>query len=626
MKTTWLALACAASCVVASSAAPPALVRSEPATGSHKVSTQIGVLRFYFDQNMDQDTWTFWQSSRGEFPPQAGANDNPWRDPRCVELRVAALQPETAYAIQLNSAARQGFRSASDDEPLPITTVVFTTEAVGSPAAGVPSPPSGRARSEIGVSGNDRPPCPAGWTDFNNPVIGLQAHVPSNYWVRLRGGVLLTVEQQGNPSTMAFMLPFRPRAGVPAEAIAGQFAKFVAESEPKFQAQVVGQAAPERAVSRFTSVVSGQPVEGRYCTLLAAGGTMAFVIGVMAPTGQLEKERPGLQQIARGFGFSPPRGRWITYASPAGGFTMTMPEGWQVQSGDGRSGKDNIDWVASDPRRPLSRAFQWCPRYCSPALLQDPLHVLRGYQAAQFANHPQVIQASLSQLAQDVRLLKQTVNQPLTDLFRRLNQQVAQLLASLNAGQIDIVVYDCLAEARVDGQPVLVAFVAGLQTMAINGGVMGNLMDLSVTLRGWCASPDPFVLDSPVLEKVCASMQLTPAFIQRIAQGNQQAATKIRETYAHMNQIDDQIRQSRWDTMGAIAEMNYDTLRDTGGYVNEATGRIEQIVPEKLVKNSHGEVVSREEVERGVSADSATVLRDAHTGDYMRGVYGRIEF
>jgi hypothetical protein len=46
-------------------------------------------------------------------------------------------------------------------------------------------------------------------------------------------------------------------------------------------------------------------------------------------------------------------------------------------------------------------------------------------------------------------------------------------------------------------------------------------------------------------------------------------SSKIRETYAYMNQIDDQIRQSRWDTMDAIAEMNYDNLRDGGGYVRE---------------------------------------------------------
>ena len=72
--------------------------------------------------------------------------------------------------------------------------------------------------------------------------------------------------------------------------------------------------------------------------------------------------------------------------------------------------------------------------------------------------------------------------------------------------------------------------------------------------------------------------------------------------------------------------MNYDTLRESGGYVNETTGRIEQIAPAKVVKNSHGEQVSREEVERGVSPENATVLRGAYANDYMRGVYGRIEF
>ena len=51
------------------------------------------------------------------------------------------------------------------------------------------------------------------------------------------------------------------------------------------------------------------------------------------------------------------------------------------------------------------------------------------------------------------------------------------------------------------------------------------------------------------------------------------------------------------------------------------------MLPEKLyVKNSHGQYVSREEVERGVSPENATVLRDASASDYMRGVYGRIEF
>jgi len=67
--------------------------------------------------------------------------------------------------------------------------------------------PSGRGGSY------ERPPCPQGWTDFKNPIIGMEAYVPGDYWVRLRGGVMLTVEKQTSPATMAFMMPFRPRGG-----------------------------------------------------------------------------------------------------------------------------------------------------------------------------------------------------------------------------------------------------------------------------------------------------------------------------------------------------------------------------------------------------------------------------
>lgn len=479
-----------------------------------------------------------------------------------------------------------------------------------------------------GVRGgaNGRPACPPGWLDFKNPVLGLQAHVPTNYWVRLRAGTMLTVENQANPAALAFLVPFRPRPGATATDVADRFGRYVTQSQPQFKAEHVHGATADRATTRFTSQVSGQAIEGRYCSLLGAGGSMAFVIGFMAPQGELERELPTLQAIARGFGFEPPKGRWVEYSSPAGGFTLTLPKGWEVQSGDGQSGKDDIDWAARDLRKPFSRAFQACPRYCSPALLQDPLHVIRGYRAAQFQGHQQMVTTALGELSQNIQLLKWSVNRDLTELFRGLNQQLAQMLSALQVGQTDITVYDCLARVDLEGRSVLVAFVAGIQTLAIRGSFSGQLLDWRVTLRGWCALPEDFVVDSPVLEKVCASMQLTPAFLNRILQGNAQASAKIRETYAYMNEVDNQIRQSRWDTMDAIAEMNYDALRDYGGYVNERTGRIEQIDPDKVVKNSHGQYVSREEVQRGVSPDSATVLREAYSADYMRGVYGRIEF
>jgi hypothetical protein len=81
------------------------------------------------------------------------------------------------------------------------------------------------------------------------------------------------------------------------------------------------------------------------------------------------------------------------------------------------------------------------------------MHAMRGYQAAQFRNHEQVVVTSLSQISQNVKLLKLNVNRHLTELFRRLNQQMAQFLAGLNVAQMDVTVYDCLAQAQIDGKP-----------------------------------------------------------------------------------------------------------------------------------------------------------------------------
>ena len=122
------------------------------------------------------------------------------------------------------------------------------------------------------------------------------------------------------------------------------------------------------------------------------------------------------------------------------------------------------------------------------------------------------------------------------------------------------------------------------------------------------------------------SMAYTPQYVRMVLKAEGERGEKIRETWRQMNEIDREITRSRWDTQDAIAEMMYDHWRDEPGYVNSTTGRIEKIESDKIVKNSSGQVVSLEEVLRGVPADRATVLRDAHSDDYMRGVHGRVEF
>ena len=84
MKTISILMACGTLLAGAAMAEPPILARSEPANGGTNVPTNVGVLRFYFDQNMDPTDWTFCASDRGRFPPPAVPKSNPWRDSRCA--------------------------------------------------------------------------------------------------------------------------------------------------------------------------------------------------------------------------------------------------------------------------------------------------------------------------------------------------------------------------------------------------------------------------------------------------------------------------------------------------------------------------------------------------------------
>ena len=530
-------------------------------------------------------------------------------------LRFTVKMPD-ANTLELTEGDQTGYRFVRQGQAPPV------------PAKPPQDPPPitrpRDAGADVTRSPSERPVLAEGWSAFEHPMIGVQAQIPPGWWARMQGGLMFSVEKQAAAGTMAFVVPMRPRRDASVAKIAEQFVALATRAEPKFHSKVIATDT-DRVLAEFTSAHHGKPVEGRICTVVSAGGSMAFVIGVMAPQGELTRELPTLTRIAQGFGFVPPRGRFIPFRSPAGGFTLTLPQGWQVQSSDGRSPKDDIDWVAFDPQTPSTRAFQWVPRVCHPMLMQDPMHAMRGYRPGGFADHKEAVVASLTEIAQGVKLHHMQINEPLTALFRALQRDVAGLLGAMGAAQVDIVVYDCLAEAKLDGQPVLVAFLSTLQTMAIQTG-MGAAMDWRITLRGWCAAPADFLNDTPVLEKVSASMQLSPAFLRRITEGNQQAAAKIQQTYAHMNEVDRQIRDEHWDTMDAVAEMNYDTLREHGGYVNEETGRIEQIPTEGLVKNSSGELVSREEFQRGVPLEQCTVLREAYSDDYMKGAYGRIEF
>jgi hypothetical protein len=114
------------SIAISSLASEPKLIRSIPADGAQNVSLQQGKIVLYFDQNMKMNSWSLMQTASYPFPPMKPLEE-PWRDPLTFELEIKELQPNTVYSLQLNSKKKRGFCTATSQEPLPITTITFST-------------------------------------------------------------------------------------------------------------------------------------------------------------------------------------------------------------------------------------------------------------------------------------------------------------------------------------------------------------------------------------------------------------------------------------------------------------------------------------------------------------------
>ena len=506
--------------------------------------------------------------------------------------------------VAVTNPLAQGTKGRSDT---PAVRPALSTRSVAAPTAG-------------------RPSCPPGWHAFDNPFLGFQAHVPPGYIVRLKEGAMLSVERLDRHPSAAFFIPFRLRTTQTAAQLAERVNRFRSQCDQHYRAQIVGGRETDRATVAFTTRRGRQALEGRFNAFIAAAGSMAFVIGVYAPAGKLKAELPTLSRIAAGFGFTNPRGRWTDYRSPGGGFTLKLPAGWQVETTEGKVAKNEVDWLAYDPRKPYARAFSITPKFCSSALLQHPLYKVRGYRLGVFRSAKECGTTAIAQLFPQTRITAMAPNEELTQLARRLHATVIQGIANLGAGSLEIAVYNCLGEAPYGGKTIRVAFALVITQLTMAGGITGQSVQTDVLCKGWFAPAEEFLNASPVLDRIQLSMAYTPQYVRAVLKAEGERGETIRKTWQEMNRIDQEITRSRWDTQDAVAEMMYDNWRDEPGYVNKSTGRIEKIESAKIVKNADGDVVSLDEVLRGVSRNEATVLRDASSADYMRGVHGRVEF
>ena len=476
------------------------------------------------------------------------------------------------------------------------------------------------------LAGVSRPACPEGWQSFNNKLLGFQAYVPPGFFVRMRGRSILSVERTSGGPTAAFMLPIMPRGKTTAGRLATNFINFSSRQDKNYRARILEGGTDTRTHVAFTTEIVGAKVEGKVLTILAAGGSMAFVMGVVAPEGRLQSELPLLSRIVQGFGFTLPKGRWQKYKSPGNNFTMDVPAGWTVVTTEGRVAKNEIDWEAFNSRSPRSRAFSITPKFCTQNMMSLPLYAMRGYKVAVFQSPRQCAQASINQLFHQAPLTSVKPNPVLTRICKQLFGSLIKNLSNLQAGGFDVAVFDCLAEADVEGTKLTIGFCCAISQLNLGGGITGQYVQTDVWCKGWCAPKDRFLNDSPVLDRIQDSMAYTVSYIRRVHKAEAYRAKKLRDTWSQMNKIDKEMNQKHWETQDAISEMYGDHWSEMGGYLNKNTGRIEKMEPDAIIKNSSGEIVSREEVQAGVSPEDATVLRDAYSNDYMRGVHGRIEF
>ena len=601
------------------------LVRSEPSSGAMNVPVDIGEIRFHFDCAMNTGGWSFLKSRQGAFPPPRGDNRMPWADSQCCRLRLGRLEPGTTYAVQLNSERKRGFRSARTGTPLPVSVVVFTTAAARTEISG----DDGWHRQQVQrrkESTASRPPCPEGWQSFNNEFLGFQAYVPPGFFARMRGRSILSVERTNGNPTAAFMTPIMPRGKTTAGRIATLFIKVSSRLDTNYRARILEGGTDTRTYAAFTTNIAGQRVEGKFLAIMTAGGSMAFVMGVVAPEGRLRSELPLLSKIVQGFGFTLPKGRWARYRSPGNNVTLEVPRGWSVVTSEGRVAKNEIDWEAYDPRNPGARAFSVTPKFCTQNMMSLPLYAMRGYKVAVFNSPRQCAQASINQIYQGARITSVKPNPVLTKICKQLFGSLTRNLGNLQAGGFDVAVFDCLAETRSRSGVVQIAFCCAISQLVLGGGITGQHVQTDVWCKGWCAPRDQFLSVSPVLDRIQDSMKYTTRYIQRVHNAEAGRAKKLQDTWDQMNKIDKEMNQKHWETQDAISEMYGDHWSEMGGYVNRNTGQIEKFDPDKIVKNSSGEIVSLEEVAKGVSPDDATVLRDAYSNDYMRGMYGRTVF
>lgn len=629
-------------CLCGQSLGGPGVAKTAPADGASDVDPATGRIVVTFDTAMKTDGFSFLQVGDSVFPETVGDEPIKFTDDKTLVIHVK-LAPGTAYAFSLNSAKRQGFKSA-DGTPLEPVTIRFATSGgeakseepkaeqptkSSSPLADLYEQSPGKS---VSVKKESSPAVGSGvpdnWIRVDDKLYGTQLAIPPGWSPRVRGGMALCIDPDDVEKAGVFFIPMMLKKRVPPEDLAGGLEAMLGRVMSDVQTRQTGKPTEDSVERSLSATAEGTKVTGTYRAMVSRSG-MGFIMGYLGPVDRVEQLRPTFHKILTSYRFVGPKLRLQPFRSAA--VELLIPPGWQVQTSEANgTANQDIDWVVTDPRMPGVRVFMFTPKYCSTNWVTDAFNASvdqmslamwrnKGYEPANIASDEQAIQAALEKVVSGIQVFRQKSLDDLRDFFARVSGVGVQTVRQ-TGGRWDFHVYELHGRRKVQGVELRsVVYVAA--SVVVTPHTKGPMGLWSVQVRGYEAPAGQFPQLATMLERVCGSFCYTQWWIREVRKANEQEARQIREFWAYMNKVDREIWDNRSRTQSAINEMMYDSLiAGTPGYVNKETGTIEKIPTDRVdgFKDESGQVVSPEEIiDKKIDPRWATRLREANADDYM---------
>lgn len=471
---------------------------------------------------------------------------------------------------------------------------------------------------------------PVGWKTLDDKLHGTRVAIPPGWTPRVRGDVVLCIEQDGRPHTAVFFLPLRLGGNVTPADLASGFDAMLRRALPSWETKAMEGPSPDSVQRELSATVEGKTLAGVYRAAVGKRGT-GFVMGYVAPADGVDGLRPTFHRILSSYRYTGPRMQLHPYRSPGNAIELRIPRGWKVVTSEGMQGaKPEIDWEVRPPDVQGARAFMTTRKYFTSNWIRDvltrqidPTNLAlwrnKGFEMADLASDDEALKKALEAELPGLAVSRMRKLDEPVKLYERILAQAIETTRAAG-GRMTLHCYEIQGVRRLaDGGEHRVQLTVGMAALVVPGGIKGMAAIWTVNIRGLEAPAEDFVDLALTLDRIDSSFNYTLRWVREVMEMDEQQAETYRRTMAAMNRIDREMWDSHLQTRDAVNEMMYDTLTANYGFANDRTKTIEKIPADELDKyrSPTGEVRSPEEIARGIPPSEATILRDAGADDYM---------